>query len=119
MWRRPVFAAALAASALVIAAPTTHAAPPGDNCGTIHGPRWTAPHHRSGRLWDVAESGTSCAAAKFAVERLLREHVHHGRLRPIQPFINCSVDVRHRNIHPYSSAACVGDKVAVSWGIHY
>jgi hypothetical protein len=105
--------------ALVVALPaTTAAAPPGENCGTIVGPRWTAPGHKSGRRWDVAESGTSCPAAEFAVRRLLAEHVdRRGRLRPIAPFLSCSVDVRHRNIHPYGAAACVADKAAVSWGI--
>jgi hypothetical protein len=102
----------------VVGPATSGAAPPGDSCGTIVGPRWTAPGHRSGRRWDVAESGTSCPAAEFAVRRLLRERVdRRGRLRPIAPFISCSVDRRHRKIHPYGAAACLGDKVAVSWGI--
>jgi hypothetical protein len=113
--------AALTASAIIglsVTSVPAAAAPPGENCGTIVGPPWTAAGHRSGRRWDVSESGTSCAAAVFAVRRLLREHVdRRGRLRAIAPFIGCSVDRRHRNIHPYGAAACLGDKVAVSWGI--
>jgi hypothetical protein len=121
LMRRRAASIVLCAVIAVVTVPAiTAAAPPGDNCGAIVGPRWTAPGHRSGIRWDVAESGTSCPAAEFAVRRLLRERVdRHGRLRPIPPFLNCSVDVRHRNVHPYASAACVGDRVGVSWGIHY
>jgi hypothetical protein len=118
MWRRLVSVAICGLIALVTLPAATVAAPPGKDCGTMVGPRWTAPGHRSGQHWHVAESGTSCPAAKFAVQRLLREGIdRQGRLRPIPPFSSCAADVRHRNVHPYAAAACVGDKVAVSWGI--
>ena len=108
--------------ALATVPATTAAAPPGDNCGPITGPRWTAPGHRSGRLWDVNESGTSCPAAKYFVARILREHPdRRGRLRPPRgntAFRSCSVDVRHRDIHPYATGACTGDRVGISWGIY-
>ena len=116
-WLLTSIAVCGAIGAVIVPAIST-AAPPGDSCGTIVGPRWTAPRHRSGRRWNVSESGTSCPAAVFAVKRLLRERVdRRGRLRAIPPFLSCSVDRHHRNIHPYGAAGCVGDKVAVSWGI--
>jgi hypothetical protein len=97
----------------------TAEAPPED-CGTVVGPRWTAPGNRSGRLWHVTESGTFCGIARLDVKRLLGERVdRHGRLRPPGlGFSSCSVDVRHRDIHPYAAGACVGDRFGVSWGIY-
>jgi len=105
---------------LVVGPATAVAEQSAEECGTILGPRWTAPGNRSGRLWYVAESGTFCGIAKADVRVLLREKVdRRGRLRPPGlGFAACSVDVRHHNIHPYAAGACTGDRFAISWGIN-
>jgi hypothetical protein len=106
--------------ALAAAPAITAAAPPGTDCGTRAGPRWTAPGHRSGRAWFVVASGVSCTYAFYVVETAWTERIDsQGRFLGHVPhgFIGCAADVRHRNIHPYGAAACLGDRVAVSWGI--
>jgi len=105
---------------LTVPATMAAAEQPTEDCGTVVGPHWTAPGHRSGRNWYVTESGINCDIARYDVKLLLGERVdRHGRLRPpSRGFISCSVDVRHRNIHPYGAGACVGDELGLSWGIY-
>lgn len=98
---------------------TTMAAPPSRDCGLRARPHWTAPG-RSGRDWYVVASGVSCVYAFYVVETMGTERIdRQGRFLGKVPhgFIGCAADTRHRNIHPYGTAACVGDRVAVSWGI--